>query len=250
MARFKFGQPPEGLESLFDGAAVLLVHSDAQQEQHLQVLRHHPGFGEAVRLLQEDLDAVGIDFTSGAHEVAQVQPDLAPYPVRRFAEDWGLSPAASAALALIGFDRFREVVDGTHDVITWQAVTADKQEVMTWETSTSYTIRIPRPLTKARRDAVTKWLAAKRRQDGSVEQAWGLAGKKRQDLNPALIEALPWFDRWQNGEEPAEIWRSLLDEHPKLDFDSFVAQLTRVWDQMRSLQEEGVRPDRPSRARS
>jgi hypothetical protein len=120
---------------------------------------------------------------------------------------------------------------------------------MTWETPTDYTIRIPRPLTPDRAAAVQRWLKVKRKQDGPIEEAWGQAGKSRYDESAALIEALPWFDRWNDGEEPMAIWKDIHKERSKLNDQAFLGQLIRVWERMQSLSPEGVRPGRPSKAK-
>ena len=53
---------------------------------------------------------------------------------------------------------------------------------------------------------------AKRRREGPA--GLDLASTRTR----APIQALPWFERWNAGDEPAKIWRELHDDGLELDF--------------------------------
>lgn len=241
MPRRTLGQLPDEVAAALEGESVLRAEPDIHDEDHIAFALHHPALMKELDSLVEDLvDAYNaatiIDIPDEAIDTAWADPEHAPYPVRQLAHRWGLSPAQVMALAL-GGDGY---VKGLLREGWWR--------VSVKETPTAYVIRIPRPITPGRKEAVQRWLKQRQSAD-QPEQARGVAGKKRYDRQPALLEALPWFERWNQEEErPAVIWRSLRTEHPKLTFEVFIAQLIRAWERMREISPEGVRPDRPSKA--
>lgn len=229
-------------EQVYD-LSMLVMGRDELQQAHLRLLLHHPGFRAALAALTEDLEA-----TVGAEEAAAIStytPEQAPYPVVRFAEEWGLAPGTAAKLASVGLENAERP-----DVLA-----LDAHAILIWETPSAITVRVPRPITPDRQEAILNFLKQKRKEQGPVEIAWGTAGKKRLEPSPALEEALPWFRRWNSGKEPTTIWRDIQRTSKagvarEISIDAFVTQLARLWERMRAISPEGIRPDRPSKRKS
>jgi hypothetical protein len=239
MSKRGWGLPPD--ESIYYGVSMLCEGRDARQQEHLNFLAHHPGFQQAIPQLAEDLeDTVG---ARDAKYLSEATPEDVPYPLVKFAEEWGLTVSLAATLA----SARRENVDSE------MARAADAHAIVIWQTPTAITIRIPRPIISSKVEAVKRFLGRKsmRGVDGPVEKAWNLASGSRTGRSKALEAALPWFDRWNadKNQEPAAIWREVLESQPKLTHANFVAQLTRVWERMRVISPEGIREDRPSKRR-
>ncbi len=220
---------------MLENASLLVLQDDPQEEEHLQLVAHHPGFREAVEGLGADLEVV-YDWRYDVLDAARADPSSAPYPARQLAHEWGISPAAAIAVALMGVEKLDQVA-------------RDRSGITVWETPEAFTIQISRPLTPQRYERVTELMKEKRQAVGPIEEARGKTGKRRGDPSPALIEALVWFDRWIDGEEPASIWRDVQKDRPKLGHDAFVRQLTRVWERMRSISENDLPRERPSKRR-
>lgn len=230
-------------EDAFGVSMLLKGRDDELQREHLELLLNHPWFAAELEALREDLEeSVGI---RAAVYRSIHRPEEAPYPVRKFSEQWGLAAGTAATLALVGLE----------DAEGASVLAAESHAILIWETPTAITIRVPRPITPERQTAILNFLKQKRKEQGPVEVAWGTAGKKRLESSPALEEALPWFRRWNSGEEPTTIWRDIqrtskAEVAREISIDAFVTQLARLWERMRAISPEGIRPDRPSKRKS
>lgn len=231
-----WGGPPTGenakLPELRD--VEIIEIDDPVAEQHWELLQHHPGFQAALVGLREEFEYVyGEPNASDFLDDLVANPQSAPYPLLKAAEEWGLSP-----IVLLGL-----VLETSSEWIAHFRPQANG--IFIWETPGEFMIRVPRPITPEKRRQLDSWL--KNAPGGQLERAHDLIGKQRHDQSPALIYALPWFERWNVGEEPAEIWRDVRDEQTALPFETFHRQLVRVWERMRALSPAGVRENRPSR---
>lgn len=232
--------PGEAAELL--EAASYLAGSDPLDEEHEMLVVSHPGLNPELDGLREDLlhtyNAASLDdLPPEVGLKPYLDPGSADYPIRAFAERWGLTPGQVAALAGLN-----------PGLIVRSGRSRDRPGagVVVRETPTTFIVQIPRPVTGARKEAVRAWLQEPQAA-GRPEAARGIEGRRRLDQHEALIEALPWFDRWNAGEEPAQIWRSLLDEDPDLDFDALVTRLARIWESLRAISPTGLSPYRPSK---
>jgi hypothetical protein len=231
-----WGGPPTGenakLPELRDVEVIEI--EDPVAEQHWLLLQHHPGFQAALVGLREELDYVYRE-PSPADFLDDIvaNPQSAPYPLLKAAEEWGLSPIDLLGLVFETSDEwsehFRPQANG----------------IFIWETPGEFVIRVPRPITPEKRQQLDSWL--KNAPDGQLERAHDLIGKQRHDLSPALIEALPWFERWNAGETLPTIWHDVR-KGDKPSWDAFHGQVVRAWERMRSLSPTGIRENRPSRA--
>ena len=151
-------------------------------DEHLDFLCFHPGFeAEVMRLRAADrLSSEEIDRVAG--KWAMTASDL-----RRFVDAEGgdvtLEPMADKVLVEIG--------------------------------ATEYLVHIPRPLTPALREAVTRWLRDAGRWPRLLqdERGEGLGWRKPRSAHPAPTarEYRKWYARWNAGESVREIYRSLPD---------------------------------------
>jgi hypothetical protein len=205
-------------------------------EQHWQLLKYHPGFQTTLVGLREELDYVhGEPSASDFLDAIVANPQSAPYPLLKAAEEWGLSPIDLLGLVFETSDEwiehFRPQANG----------------IFIWETPGEFIIRVPRPITPEKRQQLDAWL--KSAPKGQLERAHDLLTRQRypKDVSPALIEALPWFERWNAGEKLPAIWHDV-GKGGKPSWDAFHGQVVSAWERMRSLSPREVREDRPSRA--
>jgi hypothetical protein len=237
---------------------------DYAAEQFLFVV-NHPAFPEALQRFREDLD-VGRLLEEGGEDLANGslvgegdgqpssefgvfrQPFVSgavlgaatagqgamPYPVRSFCEEWGL-PAITAL----------ELAAGVPVAEARPVALAVRKE------PTEYVLRIPRPLTSARRKALEEWVKSLPHEPGPTESVWDAAGKSKMMPSPQALASIGAFKRWNAKEaEPAELWREALDAGHKVEFEPFHANLVAAWKRMREISPQRVRPDRPSKRRA
>lgn len=208
---------------------------DPLENEQWALLQAHPGFRAALTALREDLEAAyGETLREQLIDDLAAEPLSAPYPLQAASQEWGLAPFILLGLALDSSDE-------------WMEYFRDRANgILIRETPGEFTVRIPRPLTPAKREALQAWLKDAPR-EGLFERAYNSAGRRRQDRSPGLLEALPWFQRWNSGEAPAAIWREVSRKDRRLTFPQFHAQLVRIWQRLRAISPQGIRPDRPSR---
>lgn len=235
MARRGVGEPVPELAVILDGVTQAAVEEDDHEFEHLEFLRHHPGFQDALDRLREDLSEGGVEWSPALIAAARADPEAMAYPARQFAEKWGVTVAAVYYLALTRFSSVET---------EWLAVRSTPLE---------YVVRIPRPLSPARRKALMEWLKAEK-DPGPAEHSWDKVGKRRYDLSREALAVLPWFDRWNAGEEPAAIYRSLPEvvrlKPPGgqgVGFEIFLARLVSAWERMVKISPSGIRNERPSK---
>ena len=176
-------------------------------------------------------------------ENAIKDPAGAPLPVRRFAEEWGVTPALVLSLLV-------DTESGAMQQLA-EGLTTRSDDIQIWDTSTSITLRIPKPVSKARHQAAVHALTDAQFGDGPMEEVWGVSGSERRDLQPALQRALPWFIRWNGGEELTKIYIEA-STTPGLDCgmteSAFIKRIKRLRDLMKGLSSNGIRDDSPSLA--
>src|SRR4051812_41189726 len=91
--------------------------TDPLEDEQWKLLRAHPGFRAALEALREDLEAAyGEDPREQFISDMLAEPEKAPYPVRRMAEEWGIAPFIIFGLALDSSDEwldyFRDRANG------------------------------------------------------------------------------------------------------------------------------------------
>jgi hypothetical protein len=247
MTRVRAGAPPEDLAETLAQAKRLRVEADSELDEYLAFVLGHPAFPDSFERFCEDLEHAMPEWSRALIWSALADPDSAPLPARRFAEEWTVSPAQ--ALLLAHESRYSEFEVTRFDEVSGEFVAVDipgeANGVSVYETAAEFVIRIPRPVTSGRRAVVEEWLKTGV-SDGVAEEVWGSSGKARFIPSPSLVEAIPWFTRWNAGEEPAKIWGELVEARSTLSADAFRKQLERVWERMREIHPGGVRDDRPS----
>ncbi|MFN8113177.1 MAG: hypothetical protein U0R51_08250 [Solirubrobacterales bacterium] len=227
----RWGDPPPRLAPILKDVDWIRVElEDEHEREHLAFVQHHPAFPEALEGLRGDYKLGGVEEAS-PHliEAAIADPRAsANAPAREFAKDWGITTAAALYLAL------------------QDPVSVDTDYLAVEVTELEYVVHIPRPLTPARRNAICKWVKSENR-PGPAEEAWGKAGKQRWDPSPRASAAIAWFQRWNAGEEPAQIYRDVSKEAP-VAFETFHSSLVSAWKRMKAISPDKVREERPSKA--
>lgn len=239
-----WGSPPTGENAKYPDLrnVEVLEINDPLAEQHWTLLEHHPGFQAELPVLREELEAAYEEpVTSDFLADLVANPQSAPYPILKAAEEWGVSP-----IVLIGL-----VLESTEDWIEHFRPRANG--IFIWETPGEFMVRIPRPITPEKRKELDEWL--KHAPEGQLERAYDLIGRSRHDQSPSLLKTLPWFKSWNEGEEPAKIWRDVRDNWRDTDnekvpptFEQFHGRLVRTWERMRAISPKGIRDKRPSKA--
>src|SRR5262245_57297416 len=186
------GIEPADLADLLGATEVIEVEGDDLDDEYLTLLWAHPGFQKARQELRAEFAELekegGIFLGESDQEAARKDVAAAAYPLRKFAERWGVSPAAAYTLARTADEDY-----GTDDEDTYfTRVRLEANAVIIWEEEAGYTIYVPRPLTEPRLAATRNWTKGKRK-PGRLEKLWGLAGKSRWQQNKVHTEALPWF---------------------------------------------------------
>lgn len=250
MERFPIGgHGPTDLKDLLGATEIVDIEGDDLDDEYLTLLWAHPGFQTARQELRaefSELEKRGVFLDDSDREDARKGTAAAAYPLQKFAEKWGVSPAAAYALTRAANENYAPGDDNA----LFTHFRREANAVIIWEQEGGYTVYLPRPLTKPRRAAVENWLKGKK-MPGRLEKLWGLSSKSRWQPSPAHIQALPWFKRWNDDEEkPVAIWRELQAQKPDLDLDSFVEQLARLAERMREISENEIRSDRPSKSRA
>ncbi len=225
----RWGESDPDLAPILEGTERAPTPEDAFELEHIEFVRHHPAFPDALDRLREDLRlGANVEWSRDLIRAAIADPDSMDYPARRFAQEWGLTVAAVYYLALN------------------QRASVETEWLATRATPLEYVIRVPRPLTPARRQALIDW-AKSEKEPGTAEQVWSKAGKRRWDESPRTVAAIPWFERWNAGEAPAVIFREV-NAKEGIDFETFHSALVSVWKRMRAISADGVREERPSKA--
>jgi hypothetical protein len=186
------------------------VALDPEVEEHLELVAHHPGFARQIEALR-----------GGPRNDADVL---------RAAHQWRLTTIA-----------LRKFLDATDEDIVLNAV-----DDMVWVEvrPTAYVLEIPRPLTKAKREAVSEWLKAERGWLSVEERKRGRTRAKKSSLSGRLLEGLGWFDRWFDGETITQIWESLPSVHGQAPAEHDVRNaLQAVYRRMSEISPEGL-PDK------
>jgi hypothetical protein len=193
------------------------VPLDPVYDEHLEFLAHHPGFEQAVLALREK-EATAEQFSAAAAHWRITEPDLLA-----FVE----APDDDVVLDVAGDKSFVEV------------------------RPTMFVLRIPRPVTPARRAAVEQWLKEQREWRHPVEQGETLAEGapvrfvdiKSGYASPTLREHLDWYDRFAAGQSAREIAEST--ETWRHD-ETFVRNtLQRIHRRMREISPRGLRSPGP-----
>lgn len=221
--------------------------NDQLEEQHWALVANHPEFRDDVQILREEKEMAFPDHLFGELWVAVLDdPEFFWPPLHEYSQKWGVPAALLAAIAesLLELDEI--------DPAVIRSYRRSSNSPVVTETEAEIVIRIPRPVTTAKQQEIKeylRWVST-----GSPREVlWGQAGRVREDPSPVLVEAVPWFVRWNDqGHEPAEIWRDLTDPHgpgprQNLTFDQVHNRIVRVWERMRVLSPTGVREDRPSK---
>jgi hypothetical protein len=238
------------------GDVEILTMDDSFEDEHWQFVVNHPSFQSGLHALAEDLAGAVIDPIDDAglrldlmddESIKKVltDPDSAEYPLLIFSQQWGIPPSAAIMFAAMSIEKIQELRP--------EAISKFRQEahgIVVAESDAEFVIRIPRPFTAAKRERLEEWIKDAP-QDGPHEVAWARTGKKRHDPAHRLVDAIPWFRRWNDEKvEPAEIWRDLTrpgGEHSPgmLPFDNFYAGIIGVWKRMNLLSTDGIRSERP-----
>ena len=240
--------------------AEILTFDDPFEDEHWQFVVNHPAFLSGLHALAEDLAGAVIDPIDNAglrldlmddESIKKVltDPDSAEYPLLIFSQQWGIPPSAAIMFAAMPIEKIQELRP--------EAISEFRQEahgIVVAESDAEFVIRIPRPFTAAKRERLDEWIKNAPK-DGPREIAWARDKKKRHDLSPALVEAIPWFRRWDDEKiEPAEIWRDLTasgsgHSPALLKFDNVYAGILGVWKRMKLLSTDNIRTERPKRGR-
>jgi hypothetical protein len=227
----------------------ILPIEDPLEDEHWQFVLYHPAFVEDLARLREDLDHA-YDFPHAADLVVEAlsDPDAADYPALSLSEKWGIPPAAIISFAYVPPAKIAELRPEAIQELRQQA-----HGLVVSENPSEFVIRIPRPLTNAKREKLEEWVK-NLPDDGPLERAWARVGKK-ESLSPALVEGIPWFERWNTeGIEPVKVWRDLTAPGGEysakmLSERSVYDRILGVWNRMRELSPDGIRSDKPSQRR-
>lgn len=237
---------------VLEGVETVPLREDTYEAEQVQFITQHPAFAPALVGLREELAEVGFLYVEpsasaeafdepqdphinppSAVPAATAYPEAMPYPVRAFSAEWGLSAVAVLYLLIDEPARART-----------EAFSVTREP-------TQYVIRLPRPITTARKKALQEWLKTRVHDQGRTEEIWDVKEKVRFQCSPNDVATIPSFLRWNAGEaQPIELWREGLANGSELRDDAFVARLTSVWERMRKISPTGVRPDPPSKARA
>lgn len=184
---------------------------DPVYAQRLAFLNHHPGFRHDVEALR-DANPPDESIASIAGKWQLTERDL-----RAYIED-------------------DDALDALGDTIFVELRPAE------------YVVHIPRPLTRARIDAVKQWLTEARRLPWIHEWSGGDALHRQKDahLSPQLVAHLDWYDRWQEGEGPRDIANSLdpliAEKWPE---ENIRTTLQRIHRELRAISPEGLKSPGP-----
>jgi len=194
------------------------VAVDEVYAEHLDLLAHHPGF---------------------QMELARLR---AARPTRRrmgrVAGNWGLATPDLHAL----------VEASTDDDVKF-AVSGDK--VFVEIHPAEYVLRIPRPITPARRDAVTEWLRWERRiprpvkpgpHDPELRTVW--ARQRHGHRAPKAQQHLDWYVRWHGGASAMTIYNDAVEDG-EVDPEHVRNTLRTIHRRMWEISPEGLRDDAP-----
>jgi hypothetical protein len=103
-----------------------------------------------------------------------------------------------------------------------------------------YVIRVPRPLTRRKREALRKWLSEERHWVDSSALKLGRLKAQRAATAPQELEGLEWFERWLAGESIPQIAESL-PTTARGPFEGHVkTAVRRLWKRMREISPDGL----------
>lgn len=178
--------------------AFIWTDADPHDDEHLALLNAHPRFHFELERLREDLDqlpsAPRTAIGGTVIRAARADPYDVPYPLAAFSRKWGLAPVDAAAMVAMQPEN--------------RVFARERSLIYVEEREYDYVLRIPRPITPARRETLKRFLALARQRRGPMEDAL-LGTRNRTSLSPALLDALPYFKRWNNGESIASIYDSI-----------------------------------------
>jgi hypothetical protein len=242
MERFNWSGVGPDLATLLDAAAVIYPETNDLVDEYLTLLWAHPGFQEARQELRQEMDELEEhDFRFNIQD-ARRGPGHPGSPITRFAEQWGISPAAAHVMALPSSD----LVELPEDEV-FQLYRREARAIIVNESDSGFSVFLPRPLLSEDVDALASWL--KDQKSGRVEELWGRSGKKRWQPQGGVIAELTRFKQWNEEHvEPTDIWKAEHAKNPKFEHDAFLQRLTRLWERMREISPDKIRPDRPSKA--
>ncbi len=112
-------------------------------------------------------------------------------------------------------------------------------------------LRIPRPLTSARREAVKRWLIETRSWPWLRESTDGSKWQSQSDAHvaPEAVARLDWYERWQAGERPAEIAESLPagvgGRSVRISEETVRTTLQRIHEQLKRISSDGLKTPGP-----
>lgn len=184
---------------------------DPEVEEYQAIALHHPGFRSEVEELRKG--------------------DATPKEVARAAERWRLSFAA-----------LRAIIDAGGENIVLNVM---DEHVFVEVRPAMYLLRVPRPLTRARREAISKWLSGERAWLSVQDVQADRTKTKNASRAPAQIEALDWFERWNGGESIRVITDSLPSGPQALAEENVRTRLQRVYREMKQLSSDGLRTPGP-----
>ena len=237
---------------VLEGVETVPLREDTYEAEQVQFITRHPAFAPALDRLREELAEVGFLYVEPAASAeafdepqdphidppsavpaATASPEKMPYPVRAFSAEWGLSAVAVLYLLMNEPTRART-----------EAFSVTREP-------TQYVIRMPRPITTARKNALQEWLKTRVHDQGRTEEIWDVKDKVRFQCSPNDVATIPSFLRWNAGDvEPIELWREGLASGSELRDDAFVARLTSVWERMRRISPDRTPIPSPPRARA
>lgn len=242
------GRDPADLAGLLGATEIIHVGSDDFDDEYLRLLWAHPGFRKArkeLRLEFAELEEGGIFLDESDRDNARKGPADAPYPLREFAEKWGVSPAAAYVFTRAS-DENHDPGDGNE---YFEHFRREANSVIVWEDENGFTLYIPRPLTPQKQARVRAWMA--RPKSGHLEHLWSRGDLVKWTPKRGDPSALAWFERWQYAkEEPMTIANRLIEEGEHVDPETLVKSLTSIWKRMQAISEDGLRQPPPSRGRA
>jgi hypothetical protein len=226
----------------WENGAYFWADVDPYDDEHLELLKHHPGFRADLVRLWEDIELMPFPGEGHGHAGPLVgalrkDPDDVPVPLAEtlaeLATKWGVAPLDAVSLVMTSGQKL---------------VSRERSMLFVRDCGSYLFLRIPKPITPPRREAIERLLREERRRRGAFEDR-SLSSKSKPGLSPSLIEVLPVFDAWLAGSSPAKLWREDCKQRqaeglPPLDFESFVQPLIRVWSRLRRISPERL-PDKP-----
>ena len=244
-----FSLQPRPVPANLPQGEILLV-DDPLEDEHWQFVVNHPRFEEDLQALRDEKEHVFPDVDSDDLEVSVLEDPSFKWPsLTHFSNKWGIPPSAVIRFSELSPTRM------TNEFKQPEFVSKLRREahgLVVTETEHELIVRIPRPLTEAKRKALDEWLGSVSR-TGPREKAWRREGKSRERLSRDTVKAIPWFLRWNSGPEyPIDIWRDLTrtgGEFTPQDVgsDEFCQRIISVWERMRALSPCGVCEKRPSK---